>query len=48
MKNLKTNSARVIAACLCAVILVGCGQKGPLTLPKPQFPAPPEEPGPAR
>lgn len=25
---------------LMAMILVGCGQKGPLTLPKPQFPAP--------
>jgi len=26
-----------------AAILVGCGVKGALTLPKPQFPAPPEE-----
>jgi predicted small lipoprotein YifL len=25
---------------LMAMILVGCGQKGPLSLPKPQFPAP--------
>jgi len=25
---------------LMATILVGCGQKGPLSLPKPQFPAP--------
>ncbi|WVN41690.1 lipoprotein [beta proteobacterium MWH-UniP1] len=34
----------LIAAMLSSAILVGCGQKGPLTLPKPQFPAPPEEP----
>ncbi|MFZ9957035.1 MAG: LPS translocon maturation chaperone LptM [Burkholderiaceae bacterium] len=29
-----------ISLCL---ILGGCGQKGPLVLPKPQFPAPPAE-----
>ena len=33
-----------IAAVLSALILVGCGQKGPLTLPKPQFPAPDNTP----
>ncbi|HNW78019.1 MAG TPA: lipoprotein [Candidatus Competibacteraceae bacterium] len=29
-----------VLACLLAVLLVGCGQKGPLYLPKPPAPAP--------
>lgn len=39
MMNSANTCAR-IAALVTALILVGCGQKGPLTLPKPQFPAP--------
>jgi predicted small lipoprotein YifL len=35
--------ARLMVACA-ATILVGCGQKGPLTLPQPQFPAPSSTP----
>ncbi|NBW01042.1 MAG: hypothetical protein EBR85_04890 [Betaproteobacteria bacterium] len=38
MSTLRSVSCRL--APLIAMILVGCGQKGPLTLPKPQFPAP--------
>ncbi|MFZ9391404.1 MAG: LPS translocon maturation chaperone LptM [Burkholderiaceae bacterium] len=38
MNRLRSLSYRLIP--LMAVILVGCGQKGPLTPPKAQFPAP--------
>ena len=47
MINLRFKTVPIVVVLL-STILVGCGQKGPLTLPKPQFPAPEATPAPPK